>query len=262
MFLVVTNMGLRQKHLKMVSAPIQNISMRAESFLWAGALTPENYKPKNQEPILIETNPVNGKGILMNLITNFTILCPGPSLSLFSTKQKIIKEGKSCFIAVNGAILFDFVCDYWAVQDIEVFETALKLIINWKPFLFSTTLWIPERWLIDIPQDYDRLRESFNRFPIESFPSNKVEDFNNSMPFGKHINWRKYTLFMAIALAIKKGAQIIKLYGVDWSGKGYFKPKLENERTIHNEKRWNEEMQMFREIELECEKRGIKIIRM
>jgi hypothetical protein len=191
------------------------------------------------------------------------ICCPGPSLALYQIQKLISLDNPFCLIAVNSAILLvDFNFDYWAVQDIEVFETVLKKVDPHNiPKLYSTRLWVPSRWLTDIPAHYDPLNYHFQAFYKETFPADSNEDFNKIAPFAHHIIWREYTTFTAIALAIINGAKDIRLYGADMAGKGYFIEGVENYRTRLDEKRWSNEHHWFECLVSECAARGIILTR-
>ena len=188
------------------------------------------------------------------------ICCPGPSLALYQTQKGISLDNPGVLVAVNGAILLaDFKFDYWAIQDIEVFES----IINKADIaqLYTTRLWIPRRWLTDIPAHYDKLNYHFQAFYKETFPGESVEAVNQIIPFAHHINWRESTFFMSIALAIINGAKQINIYGADMNGKGYFIEGLENYRTQHDDRRWSNERHWFECLIEECGKRGILLRR-
>jgi len=79
--------------------------------------------------------------------------------------------------------------------------------------------------------------------------------------FGIDLDWRSCTKFTAIALAILNGATDIKIYGDDMSGKGYCDPGLENDRTQHDDKRWEMEKKTMEAIVLLALDRGIGIRR-
>jgi hypothetical protein len=191
------------------------------------------------------------------------ICCPGPSLALYQTQKQISMDNPGCLVAVNGAILLaDFNFDYWAIQDIETFETILKKTDPHDVSKFySTRLWIPGRWLSDIPAHHDSLNYHFQAFYKETFPADSDEVFNKIAPFAHHISWREYTAFTAIALAIISGAKDVRLYGADMSGKGYFIEGIENYRTRHDEKRWSNERCWFECLVKECTMRGISLKR-
>ena len=198
------------------------------------------------------------------------ICCPGLSLSLKMTQGQIERAEDNHLVALNSAIFSDFEFDYWAMLDIEVFENcclkaahllAGRLISGRK----DTILWIPERWIKDIPRDYDPLKKVFSQFMKEIFSSR----FFTAFPVGKglkiqlpgDLHWQNYSLFVAIAMAISKGAKYINIYGADMRGEGYFKPGFRNGRTRHDEKRWAEESAIFNIIKYECKKRDIYIVR-
>lgn len=186
------------------------------------------------------------------------ICCPGPSLALYKTQKRISMDNPGCLVAVNGAILLtDFRFDYWVMQDIEVFETITQKT-DISQF-YSARLWIPRRWLSDIPAYHGNLNYHFQAFYKETFPAESSEAFNQIIPFGHHINWRESTAFPAIALGILSGAKNINIYGADMEGKGYFIEGLENYRTRHDEKRWSQEKYQFDCIVEECKKHGIVI---
>jgi hypothetical protein len=188
------------------------------------------------------------------------ICCPGPSLALYKTQKRISMDNPGSLVAVNGAILLaDFNFDYWAIQDIEVFEDMINKMDISK--FYTTRLWVPRRWLKDIPEHYDKLNYYFQAFYKETFPAESMEAVNEIIPFGHHINWRESTFFMAIALAIISGASQINVYGADMEGKGYFINGLENYRIRHDEKRWSNERHWFQYIIDECKSRGITINR-
>ena len=177
----------------------------------------------------------------MNENNTWGILCPGPSLALYETHKQIYRDDPDILTAVNGAILFGLVFDYWAVIDIEVFNYCMRPEHHQLDNLFrDTTLLVPQRWNEDIT-DKSFLYPSYAKFNKEFFPGNSNEEFASFMPFGKDIQWRERTMFVAIALAALKGAKNIYLYGADMGGNGYYRQGLENYRTRHNEKRWQEE---------------------
>lgn len=190
------------------------------------------------------------------------ILCPGPSLTLYQTQKAISLANPDCLVAVNGAILLaNFQIDYWAMQDIEVFEGIVKKKDLNISKLYTTRLWVPRRWLTDIPAHYDPINFHFQAFYKETFPAETMQAFNEIMPFGHHINWSESTFFTAIALAIISGAKDIRVYGADMSGKGYFIEGLENYRTRQDEKRWTSERHWFEEIVKACKDHGITLTR-
>lgn len=188
----------------------------------------------------------------------WAICCPSPLLNL--QLKTIAARTYSHIIAVNGAIILDvlFAFTYWAVQDIEVFET----LFDENPhFTHRAVMWVPRHWLEEIPRDYDRLSKAFASFTHHTFPGESVEAFAATMPFGRHINWREYTLFLAIAQAIKYGATHIHVYGAYWQGNGYCRKGLANSRTQHTDARWHNEQTNFQAIFAECQKHNIFLTR-
>lgn len=195
-------------------------------------------------------------------MSKWGILCPGPSLALYETQKKISLAGLNTLAAVNGAILLsDFRIDYWAMQDIEVFESIVDKA-DLSQF-YTTRLWIPRRWLQEIPADHNKLNYHFQAFYKETFPAESSETFEAILPFkfNAKILWHDFTTLTAIGLAIISGATEIRLYGADMAGKGYFLKGLDNYRARHHEARWNEEKESFDNLVQESAKHGITIIR-
>jgi hypothetical protein len=187
----------------------------------------------------------------------WVICCPGPSINLYDTKKRITQVNPNVKVAVNGAILLDSTFDYWAVIDLEVFESIFKLTSGLG--LGFPTLWIPAYWQEHISLGYPQLNTFFNSFKNLTYPAKKSTDLRQIMPFGQSISWTEYTLFSAIALAIKKDAKTIRIFGADMSGQGYFKPGFINTRTRHTEDRWKEERHWFNEIVQLCAQHNIII---
>ncbi len=196
--------------------------------------------------------------MIMDNPIKFSILCPGPSLNTYEVSKRITLTNPGTFISVNGAILAPFKFHYWIFQDIEVFEAINKKydISQW----YDVCLLCPRKLFEDLV-DYPHLQPIFKNFPQESFPAESNEVVAEFVPFGKHINWREYTMFMAILLAVKKGAHLIKIYGSDLNGSGYFVKGLENERTQHDLKRWANERRWFNEIVKLCAENEILLTR-
>ncbi|MEI8350064.1 MAG: hypothetical protein WCI77_07910 [Candidatus Omnitrophota bacterium] len=184
----------------------------------------------------------------------WAICCPGPSLSKYNFSKRIQVYNPDCIIAVNGAICADLVFDYWALGDIEVFS-SVSAKLDLPGIAKRTILWIPDFWLNHINK-YTDLSPIFYKFRRETWHNLTYE-----MHIGMGYPWREYTMFAAIALAIKKEATFIKIYGADMDGKGYFQQGFENVRTRHNQKRWEDERFWFNEIVHVCKKYGIEIVR-
>lgn len=192
------------------------------------------------------------------------ICCPGPSLNLRATQHQIHNIDRCDYlVALNCAIFndsrLDF--DYWVMSDIEVFEACYQRLHQLMPGkeLKNTILWTPARWLDDIPRDYDPLKSFFNQFMKEPHYYCSSTSFPVFIP---HIqSWWNYSLFIAIAQAISRGARVINVYGADLCGTEYFKPGFRNGRTRHNTERWTEETAIFNIIKYECKKQDICIVR-
>lgn len=184
---------------------------------------------------------------------SWAIICPGPSLSLY----KHFECDQGCLIAVNQAVL-STIPDWWAMIDDEVLEVVMKKI-NIRFFIDSVTLWIPEKW--NERFNYGRIPPIFDRFKKETW-----KDLSDEIDIGKGINgfgshWKDKTLYSAIALAIKKGARVIRVYGADFRGNGYFLPGLETRRHYQSDERWKDEQFWFEHIIAICKRHDIEIIR-
>lgn len=190
----------------------------------------------------------------------WVICCPGPLINLYDTKKRITQVNPDVKVAVNGAILLDSTFDYWAVIDLEVFDSIFRITSGGLGLGFPV-LWIPDYWQEHISLGYPHLNNFFNFFKQSSYPAKKSTDLGQTMPFGQSINWTECTLFSAIALAIKKDAKTIRVFGADMSGEGYFKPGLINSRVRHTEERWKSERHWFTQIINLCAQRGISIIK-
>lgn len=196
----------------------------------------------------------------------FTIVCPGPSINQYFTTKRI-EYFPGNLIAVNGGINTPLNFDYWAVADLECFEKCVYLAVgltaeNWNVYLTKAiTLWVPARWEEDLKQYPCFASTVFKNCKKELYPCTKYEDLSESMPFAQGIDWRKFTLLTALALAVKKGAKSIKVYGADLSGDQYFRSGFENERTNLSEERWQWEKASFDAISERCAENGITVTR-
>lgn len=184
------------------------------------------------------------------------IVCPGPSLDDESLLNMVVQTKPRIAIAVNTGILCGLSFDFWAVQDIEVFEHCIS-----KQCIPCATLWIPERWLIDIPERYPHLLKPFNQMRYQAFPSDRTEQFAGLMPFGKELNWREFTVLTALGLAILRDQDDIILVGADMKGHNYYSDGVNNDRTNLSDERWRSELNTINEIQRGAFLHGIKIER-
>ncbi len=183
----------------------------------------------------------------------YYIVCPGPS-----AQSGYIFPDPCSVIAVNGAILYDNRYDWWIVQDFEVFESVYQ---KWQGVKkIDPILWVPDRWLSDLKKYDSKKQDFFDLFSKLYFSSATQAAFNNSMPFGKNINWREYTVFMAIAFAIKAGADKICILGADMKA-GYTQPDMDNSRVVHSARRWKDEAGKLEKIIHLSAQHGIAIVR-
>jgi len=166
-------------------------------------------------------------------------------------------------VAVNGAFVSTYNVDFWAMIDWEVFYTIAHdfqhAIAAQKQFK-DVVLWIPERWF-DFIKTSSPIFPAFYDFKKETFLSVPAEEFAKAMPFGRNFPWMERTMFVAVGMAILRGAREIKIYGADLGGEGYHLPGLENCRTRHTHKRWVEEKIWFNQLKNICADYNITLIR-
>jgi len=197
----------------------------------------------------------------------WTIFCPGPSLNKINRFQYNYWNS----IAVNGAILKDFLVQYWAMMDYEVFMTCVNLFTkaDFVTIPDNTILWVPDNWPTHMHKWAPNILPAFAKFRCETHPgrNHKETELFDNFPYTKEdialtiLEWSEYTMFNAIALAILKGAKKIRIYGADMIGEGYFRDDLKNDRLNHKKARWEIELMYFNKLKDACAERGIKIIR-
>lgn len=185
-------------------------------------------------------------------MNNWSILCPGPSLRRYIQ----FEADQGCIISVNSAIL-KCTADYWAIIDDETFESVLNKVgqTQLKVMIGDTTLWVPEKWQGRATRG--KIRPIFWSFKRETFGNLPAE-----MDIGHGWRWNERTVFAAIALAIKKGARVIRIYGADMQGSGYCVKGVENKKMVHTPERWLEERILFEQAQAICKKNQIELIRM
>ena len=181
----------------------------------------------------------------------WTIFCPGPSLSKLEIKK--LRYDSKYSIAVNGAILKGIKVAYWAIMDYAVFSRCVKEVKT-----KDIKLWIPENWNNHMHRWCPDLNNLFKQIEKETYPG---KDLGDIMPFNKDFSWAEYSIFSAIALAVLKGAKTIKLYAADMRGEGYFIKNLGNIKTNHRDSRWGRELELFIVLQNMCLKHGVKIIK-
>ncbi len=194
-----------------------------------------------------------------DMLTEWVIFCPGPSLKGLKLSD-VDKYEQSQAIAVNGAVLKRFPAKYWAMIDSDAFTSVLHDITAGQIIEISKQhiLWIPDNWLTHFEKWSHDYWYFFRIFFYDTWPTSRLSEL---MPFARHLKWDNCSMFAAMALAISKGAEKIKIYGAEMGGIGYFKEGLENYRTNHKEKRWQDEREKFEQIVKECDDHGIKIER-
>jgi len=188
------------------------------------------------------------------------IFCPGPSLKAVNGR---VFSGIDHSIAVNGAVVCGFYFDSWVVLDIEALEVAARHRVCLKQTCPFSTLWFPAGLVNELEQHHKTASKLLGVIMrtrhLRLYSRKDIKLFNNPCPRIDHLLWRHFTMFIAIALAIRGGAKQIRVYGADLAGDRYFVPGLENERTRLNRERWEMEREIFNEIVLAAQNKGIKI---
>lgn len=175
----------------------------------------------------------------------WTVICPGPSLN---QPGLILRHTPGQVIAVNSAILAPFPISFWAIGDLCLFANLMEADPCAEIIPELITLWVTARWEKDVQEQYSDLHTKFCRFERETYPYMNWDDLARSMPFGRDLDWRSFTLLTALALAVKKGAKRILVYGADFSGDQYFADGVKNERTNLSEDRFRCEEELFEAI--------------
>lgn len=181
---------------------------------------------------------------------SWAIICPGPSLKSYDGYN--CDDG--CLIAVNQAIL-DCIPDWWAMIDEGVFNLVASKISLYF-WADRTKLFVPKKW--DERHKAGQISGAYECF-------SKIQWTNIAQEAGgldPTFPWQTKTVYTAVARAINAGATIIRVYGADMCGQGYFMPGIENEGVEHHDKRWEEERINFNRLQQICMKLGIYLIRM
>lgn len=168
------------------------------------------------------------------------ILCPGPNLELYDPQSEY-----GLVIGVNRASVFHE-CDWLVALDVSGFERQNVFTKKWcdvngypkgKPRVFSggisalkkITDWLPDKY--EMPA----------KFPGElNWP------------------WKSYSLFGAMMLAYRLGAEKIHCYGVFWDGNLDFDGKSFSSR---NAARWMTEKFMFKQAKEWLATKGVMLCR-
>ncbi len=186
-------------------------------------------------------------------MSNWNILCPGKSLSKLPDDYELCTMRT---VAVNQARLKRKKIGIWALQDYEVFSKCDQgLNMN-----YPALLWIPDSWLTHWAEWRLPKEEFLYNFPLQTYSKSGLR-FSKKLWEMRQFKWDKYTVFTAIALCILNDAVNINIIGMDLEGEGYYMPGMENERTIHNAKRWGDEEQMFKTCQSICDRNGINLRR-
>lgn len=186
-------------------------------------------------------------------MSNWAILCPGPSLARVSH----ISADPGCVIAVNSAICHrPELTRFWAVTDGEVFAAAAAdERLNLCALAASpVTLWTHHNFE-NAGRSAEWSHEIFELFRAFSILSWK--NLSDLLPVRSIIPWQNYTFFSAIALALICRASSVVIYGADLSGTGYFCKGFQNFRTDHRAKRWENEKDNLLKIINYCKKNNL-----
>jgi len=189
------------------------------------------------------------------------IVCPGPTLRDPKTQELVRADAPVRLAAVNGAILApQYPFDFWVVSDTEVFETCLGQGLYIRQ---DVLLLCPSRWEVELAGMH-AMNKPYQAFRRQHHPTETNADFRMTLSlrsYPEEINWRESTVLMAIGLLISRGARRINLYAADMAGQGYFRPGLDNSRTIHTPKRWEREVQQLALVTARAADNGIQITR-
>lgn len=189
-------------------------------------------------------------------MSNWAVLCPGPSLS----KVKSIQAALGCVIAVNSAILrFPETTRFWAMLDGEVFASCAGRIDLKKLAAKPVTLWTHHNFE-NSGRSADWNHETHELF--RTFSALQWKNLSMLLPVGSDIEWQNYSFFTAIALAIIGRARLIRVYGADLDGNGYFTDGFTNFRTDHRPARWEHESEAFRQVIKYCNVNNLARIEM
>jgi hypothetical protein len=207
---------------------------------------------------------------------SWTILCPGPSLSKVSAADFL--DFSTNVVAVNHAILLSHaVADYWVLMDPEVFAYVVKelgteamfalayikdvfLWLHWNFEEFGKNKDANTQWSEGVLNCYKAMRKEFWRRKDDVADSHGevIDPYDSSA----RVLWNEFSMFAAIALAIKNSANDIAIYGADLKDEGYFAPHIPlNWRADHTTRRWARERWFFAQIIRECKVRGIRVHR-
>jgi hypothetical protein len=77
----------------------------------------------------------------------------------------------------------------------------------------------------------------------------------------KSFCWLESTMFVAIGMALLRGAKEIVVYGAPMTGSGYYRPGMENSRTDHTDRRWIAERMRFALLQVALSERGVQLRR-
>jgi len=190
----------------------------------------------------------------------WSILCPGKSLEQLPRKETPWQNA----IAVNTAALYAPV-QYWCCLDIEAFRVTLENMDDREAAYLARMgqrLVCPQRWRANITRQAPDHVEHFDRMSKEYFDHVTKQGIARNLPaWAKVGDWTGYTMFCAMAFAIRHGATWIRIFGADLGGSGYFRPGVENEKTQHHAKRWSQERERFQELITLCATHGVKVTR-
>lgn len=187
----------------------------------------------------------------------WSILCPGKSL-----ERPFYYSNQSIKIAVNHAVLKGIRCDYWAMLDPEVFKTCIDRLNEDEIAALQdhTVIWthwnFPNCGGTQLAGWTEKHRNAYR-----GFVSMVYDELPDHVWLGDSRLWKSFTVFTAMALSVYEGGDCIELFGCDMGGSGYFREGLENSRTRHDLKRWQEESELFAQVKIACVTQGIRVFR-
>lgn len=176
----------------------------------------------------------------------FAVLCPGPSLArTFLHHLPEVAGSYGLFVGVNRAVEA-FPCDWWAFNDVQAMSFIMP---QRRPNIFSLAT-TKKLVFEDV-----RLREP-------AFRHQWLDDLECNSDCPRDLEWRQYSMLMAIVLCEKFGAGHIDIYGCDWSGEddwdGPDRAPVRGGRTPY---RWSNEIHYFSRLEGWLGGRGVTVRR-
>ncbi len=171
-------------------------------------------------------------------MSNWTVICPGLTLGTHDelAPGPCVAVNSSLITAQRKGWKVDYLCIHDGLTAITPFPEDIP------------TVWTQERYL--------------KNFPDAEVYSNHSGHFENEHLGMWGIKFFKRTAFIAVAIAITRGAKVVSIYGMDMDGVGYSDGEDKNNRKVHQwNKRWEPESKCMLAAFENWERRGIVINR-